>query len=77
MRQSSRLVILPKRIGGDILDEYRLLAVGRRTARSGARSDRLPVYRRNKLCRQTRTRAVADVYAVLVEQEEDPSILGD
>lgn len=67
--QGEVAVVVPQGIGRDVGDQHRLLAVGRRAAASGVRTDRLAVDRGDVGRRQVRCRSVPDVRALVVEQQ--------
>ena len=52
-------VIVPERVGRNVLHDHRLAAKGRRAARAGARSDALAVDSTGERRRKARTRSVA------------------
>src|SRR5262245_56760389 len=69
MRQREPAVVLPQRVGGNILDNDRLPPKGRGTARTSARTNPLTVDAAKETVWQAGRRAVMDMHAVCIEQE--------
>jgi hypothetical protein len=68
--ERERAVLVPQRVGGDVLDDDGLTPIRRSAAGARLRADRLAVHGTIERFRQAWRRAVADVQSVRIEQQD-------